>query len=256
MYPLQSNWKYKTIFDEFKFTTIVPDHLPLALGSRDKYSYTKAIKAIDIGENKKIFVSFPDLDGLAHKVGMDSSQYEERIEWIDNHAEKLVEKFINRYPQGRVVILSDHGMANAKEGVNFQLERKFGLPDPSKLVYFYDSLYLRIWAKSRFLKEEIVSFLQQSKVGHILTEEERAFWGLSSPELGEIIFLLKEGYAFAPNYFGLRLQRAYHGYHPKLESQKCIFLYSGSRILDEPKYLKDVYNALRRLIQIEGNKYG
>ncbi|MCD6571384.1 MAG: alkaline phosphatase family protein, partial [Deltaproteobacteria bacterium] len=237
------------------FITIVSDYLPLPLGDKAKYSYTKTLEAIGIGK-ERVFVSFPDLDGIAHKFGIDSSQYKERIEWIDSHCEKLVDRFLSRHPQGRIVILSDHGIANAKESVNFQLERKFGRPDPSKLVYFYDSLYLRVWTRNCSLKKEIVNFLQESKVGYVLTEEERAFWGLSDSRFGKVIFLLKEGYVFVPNYFGLRLQRAYHGYHPKLESQKGIFLYSGSKIAIEPEYLVDVYNTMKRLIQIEGSKCG
>lgn len=249
-YPLRGNWEHKTIFDEFNFTTVVPDYLPLPLGQKDKYSYAKVLEAIDHG-SEKIFVSLPDLDGTAHKFGTDSSQYKERIEWIDSHTEKLAERFLNRYPQGRITILSDHGMANAKEGINFRLERRFGKPDLNKAVYFYDDLYLRIWGQDSSLKRELVDFLQGTKSGYILTPEERAFWGLSNPKLGEIIFLLKEGYAFAPNYFGLHLHCAYHGYHPKLESQKGILLYSGSAIGHEPKYLIDVYNVLRKLIQAE-----
>jgi predicted AlkP superfamily pyrophosphatase or phosphodiesterase len=253
MYPLRGNWKHKrTIFNEFDFITIVSDHLPLPLGYKDKYSYTKTLETISISK-ERIFVSFPDLDGIAHKFGMDSSQYKERIEWIDSHCEKLVDKFLNRHPQGKIVVLSDHGMAKAKESVNLQLERKFGRPDPNRLVYFYDSLYLRIWVQDCSLEKEIINFLQESEIGYVLTEE-RSFWGLSDPKFGKIIFLLKEGYAFVPNYFGLRLHKAYHGYHPKLESQKCIFLCNGSKIEDEPKYLIEVYNVLRGLIK--GSNYG
>lgn len=248
MYPLQGNWKHKTIFDEFDFTIIVPDFFPLPIGKKDKYSYIKSLEAMNIGK-ERIFISFPDLDGIAHNFGLDSPHYKEHIEWIDRNIERMYYRFLNIHPQGKVVILSDHGMATAKESVNLQLERKFGRLNPNKLVHFYDSLYLRVWVQDRSLKEEIIDFFQQSKVGHVLTEKERAFWGLSSPILGEIIFLLKEGYAFVPNYFGLRLQKAYHGYHPSLESQKCIFLYNKTWIENEPKYLIDVYNVLRRLIQ-------
>lgn len=109
-------------------------------------------------------------------------------------------------------------MTNAREGINLRLEKRFGRPNPNKLLYFNDSLYLRIWGEDRSLKREIASFLQESKVGSVLSEEERRFWGLSDPRLGKIIFLLKEDFDFVPNYFGLRLQQAYHGYHPKLES--------------------------------------
>jgi len=249
-YPLRGNWEYKTIFDEFGFATIAPDFLPLPSGKKDKYSYTKAKELINQGE-EQIFVSFPGLDGVAHKFGMDSSQYKERIGRIDNYSKELVARFLTLHSQGRIVILSDHGMARAKEKVSLQLEKRFGRPDVNRLVYFYDSLYLRIWIQRHSLRKEITDFLQKSKAGNILTREERAFWGLSDPKLGEIIFLLKEGYAFAPNYFGFRLLRAYHGYHPDLESQKCIFLFNGSGIRKEPRYLIDVYHALRKLIQID-----
>jgi len=244
-YPLKTGWKYKTLFDNYGFEKIVSDFLPLPLGDKDEYSFSRTLEVID-GGRKNIFVSFPDLDGIAHKFGINSLEYVKRIKNVDMHCKKLAEKFISYYSEGEIIIVSDHGMANATEPINLQLESKFGRVKPGKLVYFYDSLYLRIWVWDLSLKKEIISFLQESKVGNILTERERTFWGLSNSSFGDIIFLLKEGYAFVPNYFGLRLQKAYHGYHPELESQKGIFLHSNDIINDRPGCLLDVYNSLKK----------
>lgn len=247
-YLLSGEWGGENLLDGFHFQTTLPGLLSLPYGKRDRSSYRRAGDIIRKG-GKRIFVFFPDLDGIAHRRGIQSSSYWEKVRWLDEACRRLTEDFLARHPKGKVALLSDHGMAEFEEKVDLGLEEKFGKPDPEKLVYFYDSLYLRVWFPDPSLKEEVRSFLEENKSGFVLSREERRSFGLADPSLGEIIFLLREGFAFSPNYFGTRLHRAYHGYHPRLKSQKSILLLNGPELKKKPVYSTDVYLALKTLIE-------
>jgi len=195
------------------------------IGMKDREVYIKALEAI--GKVDNVFVAFEDLDGISHKYGVGSPQYDHKIRELDQWVRDLVTKFLRETDKGKVVVLSDHGMVNVTQGVRIDLESKIGHAGRDTYLYFLDSTLLRVWVFDDGLWVKINNYLSSLNCGMVINFREREKYGISNREWGDIIFLLNEGNVFSPSFLGRKLPKAMHGYHPELESQKGIFLFSG-----------------------------
>jgi predicted AlkP superfamily pyrophosphatase or phosphodiesterase len=178
-----------------------------------------------ITDCSQVFLSLVDLDGVAHKYGTSSEQYLKYIDFLDSKISELVELYMEiNQGYGEVIILSDHGMADVKEGFTLRLEKDIGPAGLETYLYFVDSTMMRIWILQDGLSERIESYLKNLIVGQIITKEERAKYGLRLKDAGDYFYILNEGYVFAPSFQRHRMDKAMHGYHPRLQSQHGIFL--------------------------------
>lgn len=111
---------------------------------------------------------------------------------------------------------------------------------------------LRIWTFNPEKKNEIERFLSQQTYGKIITTTERQQYQLTSSKFSDIIFLLDEGLIFSPSFYGRKLPKAMHGYHPTLESQQGVLLFNQAipTSLVPIKRTTDVYRLLSHLCNI------
>lgn len=218
------------------------------VGQRDRIIVEQSIKEL---RNENTLLSFVDLDNIAHIYGMESSEYDTHIKYLEFSISKIIEKYKSFSKRNKVVLFSDHGMVPVTRGVKFALESKFGPVSPDTFVYFVDSTYVRIWSRHQKILNQISGYLSVCDFGHIISESERADLGFSSREFGNLMFRANEGVMFAPNFFGARVSKAMHGYDPYLKSQSAFFSCcdaAAAKIVEMPKNTKEIYTALSRII--------
>lgn len=185
---------------------------------------------------KNVLLSLMELDNISHTCGMWSAQYEKHLKFLESSLNQLIEKYLDENPGGDIFLFSDHGMTPVEKGVELNLEEQFGDMSENTYQYFLDSTFLRIWCKDEVLREKIKLFLDEQPSGEIISESERSLYGVTNREFGDIIFRANEGIMFLPNFFGIRLVKAMHGYDSELKSQKAVFANLGSND-DEPASL-------------------
>ena len=199
---------------------------------RDYQVYKRTINSIK--ENYNLVISFfGELDGIAHWSGVDSIEYRRKVEELDRWVWDLKSRFVSEYKNGVVIVVSDHGMVGVKEGKRIDLEIIFGTPNDKTYFYFLEGTILRLWTFNSNIKQQIEDYLFDLKYGSIIFPEERKKYGISSRKFGDIIFLADESVMFTPCFWGRKISKGMHGYHPELESQKGIFLCSDISVFKE-----------------------
>ena len=225
---------YPTVFNMRGMEILLSYKFPGRLGEKDKETVDAGLSVMQ--SNSNLFVMLGDLDGIAHVHGLED-RFDAQIRRLDGWIEELVKAF-RRYHGGdaHIVVLSDHGMARTdrNKAVPLNLERRFGPIRYNAYVPFVDALMLRVWAQDQKLLAEMVDYLDGLEYGNVLTDEERQYFGVVNREFGDIIFLLEEGFAFYPSFFGARFPKALHGYHPGLDSQQAYFGYLGPSVVQLP----------------------
>ncbi|MFX1355267.1 MAG: alkaline phosphatase family protein [Promethearchaeota archaeon] len=193
---------------------------------RDERAYFEARTRIQT--HLKLFVAFPDLDSIGHRYRVGSPKYDDRVQELDSWIQALTETFLYRRPDGRVVVLSDHGMANVNRGYQLTIESDIGPARREAYTFFLDSTILRIWIHDEDLRDPMTLYLHCLGVGAILDSETRSRYGLRKKEWGDIIYILDEGIVFHPSFLSSGVPKAMHGYHPELASQKAVLALIGA----------------------------
>lgn len=194
-------------------------------GVDDQKVFEAAIRKLTNERNKRLFISTAELDGVMHRYGMNSDKYESQIKLIEEYVVKIVKQFqeING-EEALYFIFSDHGMAPVLQAVKFDIESIFGVPGKGKYFYFIDATFYRVWVEDKALFNKMIDAFDKIKKGHVLSEKERAVYGISDKKHGDIIYMLDESMQFAPSFFGNDTCEAMHGYESQLDSQLGMFL--------------------------------
>ncbi|MFK7888590.1 MAG: alkaline phosphatase family protein [Gammaproteobacteria bacterium] len=191
------------------------------IGVNDRKVFTKAMETLRETKPKRLFVSTAELDGVMHHHGKDCERYDQQVALIDDHVVDLVTEFKNVHgPEARYFIFSDHGMCPVTEAVEFDIRGVLGKPGQDSYAYFIDATFFRVWLNDKALEPTLLAAFEKLGHGHVLTQSERAEYGLTNASHGDVIFLLDELKMFAPSFFGNEICKAMHGYDPALESQQ------------------------------------
>ncbi|GAA5214033.1 alkaline phosphatase family protein [Corallincola platygyrae] len=240
-YLLQVNERVE--IGEHEYKVICYDR-ELPFGSRDEKVFKDTLEQIDQGSDR-ILAAFTELDWLLHKQGVSSEAHTKKNSLLNDALKEMHSRFVKKFPDGEIVIVSDHGMINSHTSVDFRLEEKFGLPFSNGVSYFYDSLYIHLWNDGNSEEySKIKSFLSNQNQGKFITAEERKKYRIDSSEFGDDIYCLEPGYGFSPNYFGYGLLKAYHGYNPSVEEGWGVICSSREGSIDGTYETSDVYNYL------------
>jgi len=250
--PFDGNFPAPTLFSEHPDLAVVRNETYRApYGRRDELAVEEAW--CRIGRDESVLVALGDLDHIAHQHGVRSRAYREMVKTLDGWCSQLAEEFHSLHgPQAPVCIFSDHGMADVHTPVRLRLKRLFGPQQPGRYAYFLDAVMLRVWCWDTRLGPAIRQYLSGLPYGRLLCRQDRRRFGVTSRDFGDLIFILEEGYAFVPNFYGGRMIKAMHGYHPDCERQAAIFL--CSRPLPpqlHPGNTTEVYGALNWLLKPE-----
>ncbi|MFX0133325.1 MAG: hypothetical protein ACFFDN_06755 [Candidatus Hodarchaeota archaeon] len=220
IYPLSNQSLFlglDPIFREFKFYNV---------SKKNEFNLLKSLAGN--GVNRNSFIVINSLDSFGHIYLKMHDEYISFLGKLLSHIESVISKFIKEYGEdGTVVLLSDHGMSRVYNKINLSLEDEFGPQKTDRYLYFLDSLILRIWIFDGALSKELEDFLLSRNFGHLLSTTEREYYGVTNKLFGDLIFILNEGYVFAPNYFGFGVRgviNGMHGYLPDSEMQKGVLL--------------------------------
>ena len=157
-----------------------------------------------IRENDFILVRFNSLDRIGHKFGPESNNVGRKIVDMDNMVRTLVND-IRQQQDCHLIILSDHGMSPLFRWINLFDElkdlEKFKMPDDYLL--FLHSTVACFWFRNSKVRETIVSSLSKAKFGYILDKKKLESLGIDNIgyKYGELMFALREGTAFFPDYY-------------------------------------------------------
>jgi hypothetical protein len=199
----------------------------LAKGARDAALVARARATIE-GGARQVYVPLPDLDGIGHTDRTTGPRWAAQLAAIDGWVDELASRFLARHPDGDVFVVSDHGMADVRGGVSFEIERELGPQRRDRYLYFTDSTLLRIWVADPELGPAIADHLDRSAVASLVTHDERVAYGLVDPAFGDFIAVLDEGLCFRPSTFARNIPAAMHGYHPSVPSQHAVLLHRGA----------------------------
>ncbi|HRQ36679.1 MAG TPA: alkaline phosphatase family protein [Chloroflexota bacterium] len=248
---LSPKFPYPTIFTRYPNITVLNYRgKDMKKGERDQLLFEKGLDAIP--QAASLFVPLPDLDGFGHRFGVEASPYLQHLNLVDEWCRQLSDAFLASYPAGHVFILSDHGMANVSHGVYLDIEEQLGPANSGSYLYFSDANLLRVWVFDRNMMEPIRQYLENFEHGHILTEQDRKEYGLTTSRFGDFIFVLHEQLAFQPSTFARNIPKGMHGYDPKTASQQGVALHVGPPWSGNlPRRMRDVYLMLDAVLKEE-----
>ncbi|MDO8543322.1 MAG: alkaline phosphatase family protein [Opitutaceae bacterium] len=161
------------------------------------------------------FVYWPELDGLMHRVGNDSSEVPDKLRAYEQKLDRLLLGAQEHYEQVQLYVFSDHGMANCDQHVDLRTRiDALGLRMGEDYAVVYDSTMARFWFFNEPARRTVTEELGKVPEGQILSDAELADLGTLFPDryFGELIFLMEEGTLIVPSHMGERPIRAMHGY--------------------------------------------
>jgi hypothetical protein len=199
----------------------------LTKGRRDAVLIDRTAALVHAGA-ANVYLPLPDLDGIGHLHRTDGTEWNAHLAWLDAALDQLADRFLDRHPSGDVLLVSDHGMADVHGGVRFGIEAALGPARADRYLYFTDSTLVRAWSSDPLHLWRVQDFVAGVPRLRVVTDAERATYGLTNPSFGDVIGVLDEGWCFEPSTFARHIPRAMHGYHPDVESQHAVLLHRGS----------------------------
>jgi hypothetical protein len=196
-------------------------------GSRDAAYVDRARTMIADGV-AQLYLPLMDLDGIGHTDQTTGPRWAEHLVQLDSWIEAVSGQFLTRHPDGDVFVVSDHGMANVHGRVAFDIEHSVGKPGRQRYLYFTDSTLVRVWLFDPRLAQPVHDFLAGVSHLSLVDSQERAHYGLTNPDFGDIIGVLDEGWCFEPSTFARHIPQAMHGYHPAVASQHAVLAHRGA----------------------------
>ncbi|KYH31220.1 type I phosphodiesterase / nucleotide pyrophosphatase [Clostridium tepidiprofundi DSM 19306] len=204
-------------------------------------------------KSNNVFLSFYTLDYYGHYYGTEANEYNEILKLYDKMlVDIIIEAKKNNYE--KIILLSDHGMTTARKYVNLRkFENEFSRYFGKDIIYFYDSLYFQakfLNDNGQELLKEIENYFKKLP-GTKISNSERRLHGFGSNDFGDFIFVLNNGVAFSPNYFGYTKMRGYHGYAPGIKEQYgiCAILSNDNFELDEEYSSLDLSKFINKYLK-------
>jgi predicted AlkP superfamily pyrophosphatase or phosphodiesterase len=195
------------------------------------------------------FAYWPELDGLLHRVGNDSSEIPHKLRSYEPWIAQLMESARRHYEEVRLYVFSDHGMANCDELLDLKSSiEALPLRFARDYVAVYDSTMARFWFFNEQARRQITQSLQQVSKGRIVPDSELEQLRTLFPDryFGELIFLVREGVLIVPSHMGARPIRAMHGYHPSEKHSYALLCTNQAEIPDEIEAIPDVFRLMVR----------
>lgn len=215
-----------TLFDELKNRSI--DYYVSGLSGGLFDPTAKDILKVLKEDYGLFFFKFGSLDKLGHKYGPESKKVYKRILEIDNILKRVVESEVNE--DTYYVIFSDHGMGPVFNTINlFDVLNELPVNMPDDYVLLLNSTVASFWFKSKKAKEIIGNTLKNVGFGDILDKPKLKELGIDKIgyEYGELIFALKEGYVFFPDFYRKNIApKGMHGYAYPTYDAPILLIYS------------------------------
>jgi predicted AlkP superfamily pyrophosphatase or phosphodiesterase len=200
-------------------------------------------------ENKLIITYDDALDGLGHQFGPCSPKCLNYARALDKVLRVIYHKLKDTFGKNLTfIVFSDHGQCEQFHRVDLLSEfNRKGLKLGDDYLCFVDATLALFWSESGVIEEKILTTLSRNKLGRIIDEDQKRKYHIrfSNKGFGEIIFVLKPGVTFFPNFYSsLRPMKGLHGYLPEDDVQES-FLISNKLLQSSPIHVKDIRELLK-----------
>lgn len=155
-------------------------------------------------------------DRLGHKYGPESGEVTKRLGEIDKLVRKVIQRGIESNPSVHFVVFSDHGMVPVTGHVDLiSLFRRLPVRIPEDYIVFLNSTVANFWFGTNRVRKIVTKELGNIEQGMVLDKpklEELGIDGIGA-EYGDLLFALKEGHVFFPDFYRRREPpKGMHGY--------------------------------------------
>jgi hypothetical protein len=211
------------------------------------------LKHVQQAHNQKELVIVYDdaLDGLGHRFGPYSTEcivYAKSLDRALLQTYQTLKKSYGKYLT--FLVFSDHGQCNQVYSINILAElSRFGLRLGEDYLCFVDATLVLFWPQNETKKQRIIKALQTIKHGTLIDGSRRKLYHMNFNDnrFGEMIFALRPGGTFFPNFFSpLSAMKGLHGYLPEENVQKA-FLISNKRPSFHLMHVKDIQKMLTNI---------
>jgi len=192
-----------------------------------------------------VLLTFVKIDKCSHWDGVGSPPYDAMLGENDRYIRELTEAYLRKHPDGVVLVVSDHGMANVERYVRVDLEGTFGKPRSAGYAYFSEGTIVRVWCADPGLRGRIDEYMLSFSDVEGVTLEEREEFGITRHEFGDLIYHTSEGAMFVPSFWGPKPSVGMHGHHPKYPGQIGLALSTRPGDFDGEIRAEDFYAVLR-----------
>jgi len=169
-------------------------------------------------------------DRLGHQYGPESDDVRRRLGKIDTIVREVITKGTQANPSLHFVVFSDHGMVPVKGHVDLlSLLERLPVKMPRDYIAFLNSTVASFWFRTEGAKGIITGELRRVKQGMILGETELKALEIDriGYEYGELLFALKEGNVFFPDFYRRRKPpKGMHGYAFSTYDKPPFIIYS------------------------------
>lgn len=220
--------------------------------------YNCLLQYIKTSEHEsEVIIAYDDtLDALGHMFGPYSPQCLHYAESLDHILSVIYQRLAGIFGRELMFfIFSDHGQCECSYQFNLLSEldkKKLKLSDD--YLCFIDATLALFWPRDNVVKEKILEILGEIKIGKVIDEtlQKRYHIRFNDERYGEIIFVLKPGGTFLPNFFSpFNAMKGLHGYLPEEEVQKG-YLISNKNFSYPFRHIKDFRNLLLSISAFKG----
>ncbi|PCI28659.1 hypothetical protein COB52_03365 [Candidatus Kaiserbacteria bacterium] len=252
----------ESIFDVFQEENISSLYM-MAPVSGDDGSTMKSLQKKMSTQHQAFFVQFSDTDGLVHISGVDSDKRRELVKEVDERVRALTEQFESLYPNGKTVVIGDHGMVDVEQYIDVWGEvesfaKENGLENTKDYLMFLDSTLARFWFLSEKGERILKPFLLKSFNDKGKWVDEEYMYSRNIPRnsewYGDLMWSADEAVGIFPDYFHWPQDKykAMHGYDSMVDSMKgmAIIHNASTREVIEEANLEDIGVTICDLLKI------
>jgi type I phosphodiesterase/nucleotide pyrophosphatase len=204
-------------------------------------------------------------DGEGHDFGPHGPEALDMNRRVDSHIGRISDVFFKNFPEGRFLVIGDHGMLEVKDYIDvdskiFKAAKKAGIRHVKDFDYFLDSTLTRIWFKSPDAEKVFYDCFNNDKdlksKGRILTDELARKFHVppAGGRYGDLRWIANAGVLIFPDFFHYRNPcKGMHGYETHVSGQKGFAIAVGGGIPKrdmEEIDLIDICPTLSRMLDI------
>jgi len=149
------------------------------------------------------------MDKTMHKNGKKNSETKFALKETDKLLEDTVKSFLNKNPDGKIVLWSDHGFADINNVVNLE----HYLPIEKNFVHFIAGTTAHFWVEENMRKEILDRVSKNDKI-KVLTKNLADKYKIPfNEDYGNLVLFVEKGGYFFPNFYQKNKNQKYKGMH-------------------------------------------
>jgi len=219
--------------------------------------HASLIQYIETSEHEnEVIIAYDDaLDGLGHMLGPHAFQCQCYAKSVDRTLCAIYRKLTNAFGEHvTLFFFSDHGQTELSYQLDLlsEFDRR-GLKLGDDYLCFVDATLALFWPKNYEIKRKIFDILGGIEGGKVIDEALKRKYHINFDDkrYGEMVFVLKPGGSFVPNFFSpFGAMKGLHGYLPEEDVQKG-FLISDKKFSYNLEHVKDVKSFLLNICACE-----